>query len=786
MEELEAEQVYLLMRKEYRISRNVRAQWYFSHLGQLIQVPKRHMVDEYKDELEVVSVIPASPPPDWDSDTSHLYRYRVTARTGVTFLARVYRLVFCLDLSPSVATVDTSSGVVLLDAVFPTLGRCLEGITRPFYVPGSELLYKPQLYVTVIAHTPFFTTQTHQVLVQGWLLTEDNLQSFLGTVGGKLNDIEDMFADVTAMANDQLEAQRMESERLVGQLFEDEPGDSSAASAAVPMVSPDIGFVNMLRYGILALQLLPENSSAGLIVVTDGAIGLPDATMFDSLLVQLRNNTVACSFLLLDSGCQPSAGLGSLPYTDLMHFLATATCGALLARLPAVLHDFDYVMNVYHRAFLCWGFQKSLGGSGPMQHAAGQPDEPWCSTPRLEGCVPDTPLDLITKHQSDGVLNSSLESVLSCRLREGYNIRAVQMEDGAIQITLVLPWKYSIFIEYMLKSAWPPTGGDVQFELNITGKQRYTPSYDFLHDVTCARTRTKSPYRQAMFSKFWSSLKSMRHSDQLLEHLHSFNSSATLYTVPDVVRSGGPLFFLSENTGAPEPFSGEPAYQTFCNFWKPVCMLDINIWQKWMHAHRIGLLLEHDHPLPKHLCLPNNSGRFNPVQCRQATKAVTSMLAEVTDFALLDGHSYIKFLYSAEKEGAPPTSFYMLRVNLAVRPPCMVVRLAFLGGTPGDLRNQIVKELRERILALTFTEGQTALSADPPIRKNARPIEKSAVPKTVAIDDGTPERGLLPADHYSASRSATHEVSCCVLLKKPVEKFLIRYDRVPRNFLSPV
>lgn len=33
-----------------------------------------------------------------------------------------------------------------------------------------------------------------------------------------------------------------------------------------PMVSPDIGFVDMLRYGIVALQLLPENSSAGTVI----------------------------------------------------------------------------------------------------------------------------------------------------------------------------------------------------------------------------------------------------------------------------------------------------------------------------------------------------------------------------------------------------------------------------------------------------------------------------------------------------------------------------------------
>ena len=68
--------------------------------------------EEFEEELDVVSVIPTSPPADWDSDTSHLYRYRVTPRTGVTFLARVYRLVFCLDLSPSVATVVSASGPV--------------------------------------------------------------------------------------------------------------------------------------------------------------------------------------------------------------------------------------------------------------------------------------------------------------------------------------------------------------------------------------------------------------------------------------------------------------------------------------------------------------------------------------------------------------------------------------------------------------------------------------------------------------------------------------------------
>ena len=35
---LEGEQIYLLMKKEYRLSRNTRAHWYFSHLNTDIRV----------------------------------------------------------------------------------------------------------------------------------------------------------------------------------------------------------------------------------------------------------------------------------------------------------------------------------------------------------------------------------------------------------------------------------------------------------------------------------------------------------------------------------------------------------------------------------------------------------------------------------------------------------------------------------------------------------------------------------------------------------------------------
>lgn len=53
-------------------------------------------------------------------------------------------------------------------------------------------------------------------------------------------------------------------ELITGRLFESaaEDADEDILSMAY-MVSPDTSLVNMLRKGILAVQLLPENTSAG-------------------------------------------------------------------------------------------------------------------------------------------------------------------------------------------------------------------------------------------------------------------------------------------------------------------------------------------------------------------------------------------------------------------------------------------------------------------------------------------------------------------------------------------
>ena len=92
------------------------------------------------------------------------------------------------------------------------------------------------------------------------------------------------------------------------------------------------------------------------------------------------------------------------------------------------------------------------------------------------------------------------------------------------------------------------------------------------------------------------------------------------------------------------PLLSESKLASFASFWKPVMMLDSNIWQKWLHSHRLGLVLEQDLPLPKYLHVPNSSGRFNILQCRQALASLNQLLRHWATFVLAENHSYIKLL----------------------------------------------------------------------------------------------------------------------------------------------
>ncbi|VEN57127.1 unnamed protein product, partial [Callosobruchus maculatus] len=180
----------------------------------------------------------------------------------------------------------------------------------------------------------------------------------------------------------------------------------------------------------------------------------------------------------------------------------------------------------------------------------------------------------------------------------------------------------------------------------------------------------------------------------------------------------------------------DPSYPKFVNIWQPVCQMETSNWRKWLHVHKVSLILRHDHPLPKYLHLANSSQRYQVVQCRQAAAALYGYLAEWASFVLIDNHTYLKLL--TKESGKPPLWFCILRVSSKF--PCVVLNIGFTTGTPSQIRFEVCEQLKQEIYLLCY-------SSNP-----------------VKIKDNL----------------------CCMLLQKPLEKILIRYERIPNSYTTVV
>lgn len=250
----ESDTVYLLMKPHIPISRTSRVKWLLDRLNTIIkQDDNLESWDDPEQEFKVLSVLS-------DAYCKSMAGRLITS-TKVILLAGSYRIVFCLDMSPSQCTVDLHHGEILYDELLYSFECSIRGISEKLFVPGCmDQALTPDIYVTVIAHTPFFMSPAQQVLVKGVRISGPGnaVEELLSSVSLQLKHLSQKIADVAGMAHDRLDQQMTDVDPLVGGLFEEVP--SSELPPNIPMVSPDANFVNMLRYSMLALSLLPEYS----------------------------------------------------------------------------------------------------------------------------------------------------------------------------------------------------------------------------------------------------------------------------------------------------------------------------------------------------------------------------------------------------------------------------------------------------------------------------------------------------------------------------------------------
>ncbi|XP_056315330.1 LOW QUALITY PROTEIN: KICSTOR complex protein SZT2 [Danio aesculapii] len=750
----EAEQVYLLMKEEYRISRNVRLSWFLSRLNQVIRPSPQSELLKSENELDVLSVLPKGWQPDSPPSSCPCL---LVPSTRITFLARRYRFIIELDLSPSTGIVDDSTGEMIFDEVFHALSRCLLGLAKPFTIPGMDHVFQPKIFVTILAYSSIIGLSSHQVLVQGCQLDCMDLEQFLHQIYQQLRAVESSIAEV-------LQQQHNQFNGSVYQCFSNDAVEEvSQRKPGVSMVTADVGLVSMVRQGILALQLLPPNSGAGIIIITDGVTSVPDVAVCETLLNQLRSGTIACSFVQVGGAYSYDCSFGYIPNVELMKFISMATFGSYLSMCPES-HCTGDEMNAYHRAFLTYSFLKTGESMNPEYYCFSQHK---LFNEHLVSASGNPALVMRRKKHTEKEVHADLISVLSIRLREGYSIRELNITKGGsqLEVKLVLLWKHNMRIEYLAMASWPlePTKRTTWVEVTMEG------SYDILHDISCTmRKPITSPYRTSVIRRFWNTLQSINQTDQMLVHLQSFNSISEHYTIPESTKNGIPLFYIPPGSTTPvlsqHSGSKDSSQSQFASYWKPVLSMDANFWQRWLHMHRIAIILEHDMPVPKHVHNAGSNGRFSTVQCRISHSALTSLLKDWSSFVLVEGYSYVKLIYSASE--LPPVSFYLVR--LISKTPCMVLRLGFPIGTLAHTRNKIVDELREQILRLRFPH---------------RVQNKEATPKTKRKILGHSSPSKSPP--LPAPKPALSDRPCVVVLNKPLEKLLIRYEKLPSDFRTP-
>ena len=98
----------------------------------------------------------------------------------------------------------------------------------------------------------------------------------------------------------------------------------------------------MLSYGITALQLMPEESTSGLVIITDGILDVPNLPAFEAVMRQIRARIISCSFVqigAMSNGQQSSykktskariTSLGHVPNEELLRFISLSTFGSFI------------------------------------------------------------------------------------------------------------------------------------------------------------------------------------------------------------------------------------------------------------------------------------------------------------------------------------------------------------------------------------------------------------------------------------------------------------------------
>uniref|UniRef100_A0A1I7XAA7 Protein SZT2 n=1 Tax=Heterorhabditis bacteriophora TaxID=37862 RepID=A0A1I7XAA7_HETBA len=461
---------------------------------------------------------------------------------------------------------------------------------------------------------------TKSVLVHGILLTESNIGTVLAKVTKKFNKVlfdlynfsKGILKGWGKLRNVRKEFQRsnvknysahetpyniMDFERGVWTLTQRTEQNTIVDPLCDGYVHPEWALIFMLRLGLIAIQMLPENTQSNIIVITDAVCGMPDASALQQLLNQLRSYTVSCSFIQLQGRTRSEACFGHVASCELFHFLAMASFGA-------------YIPNCR------------------------------CSI---------------------GVDMDSVQALIPSDVDDEKRFKIMNPFHSA-----------SLFHTSMSLFAFI-NESESTFGINSQFKRR-------IQEVVTV----KQGCLQLQYNKTWIILEA----DRVLLHIHSFNLDPSFYHIPPGVTTKYPMFHAEDHTHDMKPM----------------------LRQKWMHTHLERVVLRST-SLPWNMFESKSGVKIN---CDWAEDKLHDLLRSNSSFCLVHKQIYVTFVYKSDQNfhnvyypsarylfrenSSIPAYFYMIKVTL--EPPCLVLKIAFLGGISNADRMKVLDAFRKELINL--------------------------------------------------------------------------------------
>ena len=270
-----------------------RSIWHFNKLYKTLPMGNPKRPAEINENLSLLTMSSSS------SSTNE--RTVLAPQTQVNFVYRKYRFVVSIDTSMSLFATDITTGLPVFSDILLKLYTMFLEIVRAVYIPNTEIVFNPEIFVSVVAQG------THPnpivVLVQGFKLSAQKLPALLKILEKRLRDLE---------------------EKVVGTLKASSFSDADDAN-----VSSDLS--NALRNAALALKFLPEEACPVVVVLTDGVLGPPSRMReYENLVADFNRHSIPINIFQLGQNLDFSTlPFGFLGNAKSLHWMCTS-CSSLL------------------------------------------------------------------------------------------------------------------------------------------------------------------------------------------------------------------------------------------------------------------------------------------------------------------------------------------------------------------------------------------------------------------------------------------------------------------------